>query len=172
MKLKGQTRNAVCRKLECGNGSIAGMKLLLPVEKTCLVEVVVRGIEFERKAYGGVNVRVEPAHGVGNLYVDATRLVDDTNEARDLYFRRSEAAEFVRKHRPNNSNDRHWRSCVVGLRAKLDADQVERFDAAAGKLTQGKALTKANAYELEKLLPVLAAIRYDLDDAAEAVDDD
>src|SRR4051794_8634652 len=104
MARKRGKKNAVCAKLERGNGSIAGMHMLLPVE-TALVEVKILGINFAGYARNGVCVTVEPKHGAGSLSVDVGNLVDDTEAARSLYFRKAEAAEFMRNNTPRNSNE-------------------------------------------------------------------
>jgi len=83
--------NSVCKKLENGNGTIAGMEMLYPVEDGCLIQVKVIGIYFG--GYNsGVSVKIEPLHGVGFKIVSATDLVDDTQKALSNLFKAAKLA--------------------------------------------------------------------------------
>ncbi|MDE2101710.1 MAG: hypothetical protein KGL39_30975 [Patescibacteria group bacterium] len=172
MKRRKCKRNALCLKLEKGNGTVGGMKLLYPVNDTALIPVTVRGIDFDSYAYRGVAVRVEPDGGAGSFTVEAPKLVDDTPEARDFYFRKSEAQRLIKDSKPRSSSERDWRSCLTGLRARLTDAQRERFDKECNKITQGKVIARASHYEMEKLLPALASIAYDVDLSGEVVEED
>lgn len=160
---KRWTFNAVCRKLEAGNGSIKGMKMLYPVE-TALVEVQVIGISFNGH-YGrhGVAIQIKPMHGAGFIICDATALVDDNERSRDLYFRRSEAAQFFRDNQPTNENEKNWQKAIICIRGNLDKARQDRFDSLVKTLIKDQQIKQLSKWEAEKALKMLIEVKYDLD---------
>jgi hypothetical protein len=125
-------RNAVVLRLEAGDGSIAGMKMFVPIEERCLVAVEVIGIDFRGFANNGVVVLAKPIRGHGTLSVSAMLLVDCTKEAIALYERKSKAAQYLAKNTlKESSSDKTWRDAVVHVRSSMSAEQRKRFDSTA-----------------------------------------
>jgi hypothetical protein len=156
----------VVRKLEAGNGSIHGMKCLMPVEGEALVPVTVIGVSFHGFARNGVAVLVKPVGGYGSLSVGATELLDDTNAARDLYTAKALAAEYLRNHTPRDgATDKQWRAAVCQERAAMTDKQRKEFDATAPKRFRDKqdmlaGIKEASSYTLKELFREAVAIRF------------
>ena len=127
-----RVRNSVVQRLAAGDGSIAGMKVCVPIEDRCLMAVEVVGIDFAGFAKNGVAVLVKPIRGFGTLSVPAVSLVDQTREAMALYQQKSEAAQYLAKNTPKDSSgDKVWREAVVYVRSRMKEAQRKRFDATA-----------------------------------------
>ena len=157
--------NRLCKKLEAGDGSVNGMKMLLPVSKTALFEVQVVGISFDKRREG-VAITVKPIHGAGAMVVSATELCDNTKVARGLYYRRAEADEYKRARHIQNNSDRNWRSLLCRERALLTDEQRVKFDKRAEKLLGGP-ISKASEQELHPVWANLLAVKFDLDELPE-----
>jgi len=161
--------NAVVRKLEAGNGSVKGMKLLVPVENEALFPVEVVGIGFGRYGPDGVVVLVKPIAGSGTLAVNATELLDDTKQARAEYAAKSQAAEYLRANRPKESaSDKTWRAAVMHERGLMPDQQRKRFDATASqRFREGSemvaSIKTATAWELKEVYTTAVTIRFDAD---------
>jgi len=168
--MKKKYMNKVCSKLEKGNGSIKGMKILYPLENRCLIEVTVVGIDFSCSGYNSVSVTIEPAFGVGSLVVDATSLIDDRKIARELYFRKNEATCFAKVNQLSTNSDKNWRALVSRHRAKLEEGQIKKFDKLVVKRLVDKTIAKASEWELKEVWNDLITVKFNLDEDDQIAD--
>lgn len=160
--------NAVTRKLEKGNGSVKGIKLLAAVDDVALIPVEVTGIAFSGGGYRhGVHVIVKPLGGHGFLTVSPLSLIDDTDAAKDLFRRKSDCALAIRLFGETKC-DRQRRTKLLNLRSQLTDTQKAAFDATAeDRFGKGadmvKSIGKASGeYELNRLYSACANIYFDL----------
>lgn len=160
--------NAVTRKLEKGNGSVKGLRLMAAVDDVALIPVEVVGVAFSGGSYrSGVHVKVVPIGGHGMLTLDPLSLIDDTDSARDLFRRKAECAATIRLFGETKC-DRQRRTKLLDLRAQLTESQKLRFDATAeDRFGKGadmvKNISKCNGeYELRKLFTTCANIYFGL----------
>ena len=164
-------RNKVCSKLEKGNGSISGMKMLYPLENRCLIEVTVVGIDFDGWSRRGVTVEIRPVHGVGDLCVEAQELIDNTQKAKDLYFRKSKATHFAEDNKLSTNSDKNWRALVTRQRANLTTTERAKFDKLVEKRLVDKKIAKASEWELRQVWNDLITVKFRLDEDDKIADE-
>lgn len=161
--------NAVVRKLEAGNGSVKGMKILVPVEGEALFPVEVVGIAFGRCGSDGVTVLVKPIGGIGTLSVNATELLDNTETSRTEYAAKAKAAEYLRSNTPKDSaSDKNWRAATMQERSLMTEKQRTRFDGLAPRHFREKVdmvdgIKGAAGWELKRIFPMAVRVRFDAD---------
>jgi len=161
--------NAIMQRLETGKASVKGMKMLYPATESSLFRVMVKGISFggsDCRCSDGPQIVIAPIDGVGDLTVPVAKLVDDTKESRDRYFRKHEMDAWKRSN--------HIRSLgIVGIRHKTNAvlaelkpKQREAIATTGFKLTENNtADAKLNQYELERLLNAALMQKFGVVDA-------
>jgi len=165
--------NAVTRKLEKGNGSVKGLRLLAAVDDVALIPVEVTGIAFSGGGYhDGVHVIVKPIGGHGSLTVAPLSLIDDTDDAKDLFRRKSDCALAIRLFGETKC-DRQRRTKLLDMRSQLTEKQKSVFDATAeDRFGKGADMVKSigktsGDYELKHLFTVCANIYFGLPGAYE-----
>lgn len=154
-----------------GSGNIKGIKLCASVDDCALIPVEVIGVAFSGGGYRtGVHVTVRPIGGHGELTMDPLSLIDDTDAARDLFRRKSEAATACRLYGDVKS-DRERKTKLLDMRESLTAEQKKIFDEAAeDRFGKGadmvKSIGKASGdWELRHLFQRCVKIKFDVLDA-------